>query len=504
MSKSDLTLLREEFRKLAGENEMFRTKVKEMEDTLAKETIRLVREIDSLRSDLAERDRKLAAYESEHMSSSTISMYNAERDAFRKEREKDAEPKGGDAEPEEDGTKPEAGDAESKNNNTGRGPPMGHVGVSHKNKAGRTITLGVSRCGSCGSKTLQHTAPKVKMVYDFPDDDTIGIKCIAYVMEKAACCKCGTITAAPDPTLCGTSLGPKALGFVLEYYNKRSTDQTVAYYFNALYKFEISPNTIWNARVALKRLLEGAYKEIMDRMADAPYIQMDESYIKINGKRGYAWLVTIKDATYVVVAHTRAAAVLELHFAGLLGIPVVVDGYAGYNVFPIKQRCWVHLLREAEKLAIRNGGNDLLQYERLLKMYHDIKDLDTADAAKRRDLEKRVLGIAASYGESHPFKTTLEGAAPDLFTYLQYPGMPPHNNDAERDIRDAVVLQRNVRHKLSVAEGMKVFSVLVSVARTCHKQGILPRIAVESLIRDPGWKIFKPPPCEVPAMTVAV
>ena len=82
--------------------------------------------------------------------------------------------------------------------------------------------------------------------------------------------------------------------------------------------------------------------------------------------------------------------------------------------------------------------------------------------------------------------------------------MPPHNNDAERDIRDAVVLQRNVRHKLSVAEGMKVFSVLVSVARTCHKQGILPRIAVESLIRDPGWKIFKPPPCEVPAMTVAV
>ena len=128
------------------------------------------------------------------------------------------------------------------------------------------------------------------------------------------------------PTLCGTSLGPKALVFVLEYYNKRSTDQTVVYYFNTFYKFGISPNAIWNARKALARLFEGTYKEIMDRMAEAPYIQMDESHIKINGRRGYAWLATIQDATYIVVAQTRSATVLVLHFERLLGIPVVTDG----------------------------------------------------------------------------------------------------------------------------------------------------------------------------------
>ncbi|MCE2508840.1 MAG: hypothetical protein J4G04_06040 [Nitrosopumilaceae archaeon] len=72
--------------------------------------------------------------------------------------------------------------------------------------------------------------------------------------------------------------------------------------------------------------------------------------------------------------------------------------------------------------------------------------------------------------------------------------MPSHNNGAELEIRDTAVLHRNVRHQLSTVEGREVFSVLVSVARTCRKLGIFPRTAVECLIRDPDWSLFKPPP----------
>ena len=61
------------------------------------------------------------------------------------------------------------------------------------------------------------------------------------------------------------------------------------------------------------------------------------------------------------------------------------------------------------------------------------------------------------------------------------------------DPNDDYVLHRNVRHQLSKPEGREVFSALISVARTCHKQGIFPRVAVENLIRDPDWSIFKPP-----------
>ena len=78
-------------------------------------------------------------------------------------------------------------------------------------------------------------------------------------------------------------------------------------------------------------------------------------------------------------------------------------------------------------------------------------------------------------------------------------------NAAELEIRDAVVLHRNVRRQLSEAEGREVFSVLISVARTCHKQGIFPRQVVENIIRDSGWSIFRPPDQDqkVPVAAVA-
>ena len=55
------------------------------------------------------------------------------------------------------------------------------------------------------------------------------------------------------------------------------------------------------------------------------------------------------------------------------------------------------------------------------------------------DLERWVLEIATAYVD-HGFRTTLTNAEPNLFIFLRYPGMPPTNNDTERDIRNAVVL----------------------------------------------------------------
>ena len=489
MRPSEVSLLRRELVKVTTEYRNSQKKMAELEAGLAKKIMLLEIENDRLRLELAERDRRIEKYENSDSPSSTGSLYNAERTAFRKRMERE------DADGRQDGPEPKDGDK------TRRGPPAGHAGVSHGNKAERTVTLYARKCEACGRGHLSQLPPKIKMVYDFAVDGAMRIECVAYVIERAACKRCGVISAANPPTIHGTSLGPRALGFVEEYYAKRSTDETVSHYFEALYGFGISPNAIWNARRAIKRLLAPAYRQILVRIAEAPFVQFDESSFKMNGKKGYVWLVTTKDATYLVAAPSRAAIMLDRHFGRLLGMPVVVDGYTVYNAFPVKQRCWVHILRKAEKYAIKKGGNYLSCYRRLLAIYKRIKGRESASCAECLDLERAVIEIAAAYGEAEKkkehdgrkFKVTLEGAAPCLFTFLRYPGMPPHNNAAELEIRDAVVLHRNVRHQLSKPEGREVFSVLISVARTCHKQGIFPRVAVENLIRDPDWHIFKPP-----------
>ena len=485
---------------MVAENRNLQKQILEIKSTLTKRNTLLELEVDRLRLELAARDRRMEAYENSDASSSTGSLYNAERAAFRKKMEKE--------DAQEDGSE---SDDEEK---TRKGPHARYAGALHGNKAERTVALRVRKCKGRGRGRISRLPPRVKMVYDFAADGALRVERVAYVIERAACKRRGGISATDLPTIPGTSFGPLMLGFIEEYYAKRGTNQTISYYFDALYGFKISPNAVWNARTALRNLLMPAYRKILERISEASFVQFDESSLKINGKKGYVWLVTTDDATYLVAAPSRAAIILDKYFSRLLNIPVV-DGYTVYNAFPVKQRCWVHILRKAEKFAIRRGGSYLSCYPRLLAMYKNIKDRESAGCAECLDLERALLEIASSYGKAEDkkehdglkFKATLEYAAPRLFTFLRYPGMPPHNNGAELEIRDTVVLHRNVRHQLSEPEGREVFSVLISVARTCHKQGIFPRAAVEGLIRDSDWSIFKPPNLaqkEIAAKAVAV
>ena len=133
-------------------------------------------------------------------------------------------------------------------------------------------------------------------------------------------------------------------------------------------------------------------------------------------------------------------------------------------------------------------------------MFCDTKRIagDTAgsggvDVGTCLDLERRVLEIATAYAD-HGFRTTLTNAAPNLFTFLRYPGMPPTNSGTERDIRDAVVLQRKFRHKFVSPEGMHVFSAIQGFDRTCRKLGSALRMCVEKIAENPNYNIFEAGP----------
>ena len=198
---------------------------------------------------------------------------------------------------------------------------------------------------------------------------------------------------------------------------------------------------------------------------------------------------------------------LSTYFSGLADKPVVVDGYVVYlGFFKTIRRCWAHMLRDAEEAYVSAGKGGPKReyyhtlYRRLLKAFHDAKKI-TGDAAGSNgadvgtclDLERRVLEIATAYVE-HDFRTTLANAAPNLFIFLRYPDMPPTNNDTERDVRDAVVLQRKFRRKLVSPEDMHVFPAIQSFNRTCRKLGLVPWMCVEKIAENPNYNIFEAEP----------
>ena len=101
--------------------------------------------------------------------------------------------------------------------------------------------------------------------------------------------------------------------------------------------------------------------------------------------------------------------------------------------------------------------------------------------------------MAASYGD-HEFAGTLARAAPDPFTFMRHPGMPPTNNATERDIRDVVVIRRKNSRKFVNEAGMRVFSILQSFSSACRKLGLVPWMYVERMAADPDFNPYEAGP----------
>ena len=112
---------------MTTEYRSFQVKMSKLEASLTKRTMLLEMENDRLRLELAARDRRMEAYENSDASSSTGSLYNAERAAFRKKMEKEDVREGG----------PETNDEDKARRGRLRGTP-----------AHRTATrpTGQSRC----------------------------------------------------------------------------------------------------------------------------------------------------------------------------------------------------------------------------------------------------------------------------------------------------------------------------------------------------------------------
>ena len=117
----------------------------------------------------------------------------------------------------------------------------------------------------------------------------------------------------------------------------------------------------------------------------AACVHLDETLVIIAGKIGYAWLVCWGPAAFVVAG---SGAVPDV-FSGMRDIPSVTDGYAAYAYLP-EQSCLIHMLRRAEKCAVRSGkGPDLIPCLPLLGMHSRVKRTETAPPGPRRNRRGR-------------------------------------------------------------------------------------------------------------------
>ncbi len=198
---------------------------------------------------------------------------------------------------------------------------------------------------------------------------------------------------------------------------------------------------------------------------------MYSKYRRGDGHHGYVWVAYTPAAAFALFTPTRSASAFPVHFAWLRGKPATCDGYAGYpELTDAIQRDFVHVLCKAERVAVVGGRpEDEAGYDALLDLCLDAKRVRTLAPLAVTRLSRRAYAIAASC-EDPGFRTHLLNTLPDLFTFQAHPGMSPHCNDVEREIRDGIIPQRNVRRKTMTASSRLLTSALLTFTLTCDRQ----------------------------------
>ena len=149
------------------------------------------------------------------------------------------------------------------------------------------------------------------------------------------------------------------------------------------------------------------------------------------------------EAVFALFSPHRSAAVLLEHFGWLRGGALVSDGYAAYPA-PSGDIQWcmvmVHPLRRAKELAVVRGGIYEGLYDQFLAFYHDLSQLESRAPFTEMEFRCRLQVVAAASYPDESIGAHLPSLMPGMLTFLlSYPGMPTHNNDAEREIRDGII-----------------------------------------------------------------
>ena len=165
-------------------------------------------------------------------------------------------------------------------------------------------------------------------------------------------------------------------------------------------------------------------------------------------------------------------------FAGVL----IVDGWGGYNQIVVsdRQTCTAHIFRKICKYIEAHP-----RYRSLIKFYSKLRRI--LKDAERLKARRKELGELIFYRRrkllDQRLSALLERKAPNqvlrevidkvrrqkdyILTFVLYEDATSHNNYGEAIIKKGV-LKRKVSGGSMLLKGAKAYSIILSVAQTCH------------------------------------
>jgi hypothetical protein len=175
---------------------------------------------------------------------------------------------------------------------------------------------------------------------------------------------------------------------------------------------------------------------------------------------------------------TEAALVGGAYKIGInLHVPMISDAAPQFNLF-LNGLCWVHEERhyrklvpisEDERVEIDKVRGAIWDFYEALKAYKLQPSLEQqAELSKRFD---EIFGMRYESSGVRELIANTKSRKTGLLLVLQYPQLPLHNNDCERDIRE-YAKRRKISGSTRSEAGRRARDTFTSLKKTCQKHGV--------------------------------
>lgn len=352
-------------------------------------------------------------------------------------------------------------------------------------KIHETITLTpLTECPSCRASKVYHYKEKRRVVQTDLKFTATGIR--QYVIEYIGThSRCGVCEKHYNDHILRRSIyGDNLFAYVTYLYvNHNISNYLISDIMQEQFGIWISPMYLVMRKQKWWKQWEPEVDYIWQIIRNNPVIHVDETSIQLEKKSGYVWVFATTHSVFYHYTDTREGSFLHEWLKDYKGI-IITDFFSAYESLSVmRQKCLIHLIRDLNDELFKNPFDE--EYKAFVTGFNTLlrKIIDTIDryGLKQTHLQKHVKDTELFWQQfiEIPYKSELaikcvkrlQKHWQQLWTFLQYDGVPWNNNNAEAAVKAFAQYRRGVKGMIGET-GLRDYLKMLSLAQSCRYRNI--------------------------------
>jgi len=340
-------------------------------------------------------------------------------------------------------------------------------------------------CTACGN-SLGDKTPELesqRQVVDLPGIQAIWTEHRQY----SKTCNCGhkTTTDFPKSVSAPVQYGPGIESLICYLHARQYLPyDRMQELLKDSYGVKISQGSIDNIIKRFATKGTTVYNKIKAEIMSAQVVGSDETGMKVNGKKHWAW--TWQDTKNTLISISQSRGIQAITESSMNHMPEAIVCHDAWRAqFSIDcrdhQLCCAHLLRELNYLNELYKAHWSRTFQKLLHQALKLKkQMGPHDYDSQNDERNRIISSYQKlldqvpdekHKELHSFYKRIVRYKDHVFPFLYHWNVPPDNNSSERAIRNIKVKQK-ISGQFRSLKGAENFAIIRSIIDTLNKRNL--------------------------------